>query len=219
MSMLKRQPTCFHIFVAQTFFAHAALFPALAYIVRWLVQLDASLTETSASALSVGLINLLAIFVTPLLGAYFDARGHRLTAFKFCFSPALKGLVLLALGEAHPVVFALLYVGAFCVIKAASVSTLTSVVAPATMPLATALYMCSYGTGIYIGGAVNSALVSATGGLRCVYVFGSAMAAITVALTAWMQSVDRDESRGAMDQRIERKQLHLPAWPAVRKRQ
>jgi hypothetical protein len=120
---LQLQPHSFRLFMVQVFVSYAAIYSTVFYVAGFIAARHA-ISESAASSVSIGLLNLLAIAVSPAQGWLFDRRGRRLTMFIGTFALAFVAIVLVACTRAHPAWFAVLFVGAFTTVRTASISTL-----------------------------------------------------------------------------------------------
>lgn len=86
------------------------------FVSAW-VSLRFGFSSSTASSITIGLLNLMATILTPLMGTYFDRNGRGLTAVAGSFMLQIGALFLIAYTMVHPVWFVVLYAFAISSIR------------------------------------------------------------------------------------------------------
>jgi MFS family permease len=183
--LLTSQSSIFWVFVVAGFFAYGGVYGPVWFFPAWIVQVHGYSSLESAS-ISFGLINLISIFVTPVMGWVFDRHGSRLPVFLANFALQILALVLLAwVPSVPPAVVSVLFAGGFSVIRAVGISSLPLIVDAAFVDLASNIYMLVFALGVIFSENLSSVMV-AHFGLIGIFPFSIALDVVCFVLILWL---------------------------------
>jgi MFS family permease len=98
------------------FASFSAVYAPLWFVTAW-VKFRFGYSSSTASSITIGLLNMVATIVTPLMGTYFDRNGRGLSAVAISFLLQCGALFLIAYTTVHPVWFVVLYAFSFSVVR------------------------------------------------------------------------------------------------------
>ena len=206
-SLAREQPLTFWVFLIYMFNAYGCSITPLTYVPNYFIE--AGYSESEGSLFSYFVINIISLVVSPLFGYMFDNFGKRFILPFILFCLQILSILILDKTNAHPIIFALLYVSAFAIIRIFGFPLLPLIVKENFIDYSATLFMVFCGCGSTSFYIITGSILKQYG-YASLWGFCYGASCFTIILLSFVYLSDQySDKRGELNENIQRTRLFL----------